>query len=113
MRAARRRRGSVRVVELYRLRATPAVDRELHWFFNLAESEMGPESNFGRLLSPVSAEGHWRTPEDHAEATHAYRRRAEALGAPAPLGHEGFALPPPSPEEVRQTLGVSSERRFD
>jgi hypothetical protein len=74
MRAARHRRGSARVVELYRLRATPAVDGELYWFFNLAESEMGPESNFDRLLSAVSAERQWHTTEDQAEATHAHRR---------------------------------------
>jgi hypothetical protein len=74
MTAARKRGGKANVVELYRLRATPAVDTELHWFFNVAESEMGLESNFGRLLSSVSSEGYWRTPEDHADAAHAQRR---------------------------------------
>jgi hypothetical protein len=74
MRAARHRGGDGNTVELYRLRATPAVDTELHWFFNVADSEIGLQSNFGRLLSSVSAEGRWRTPEDHAEAAHAHQR---------------------------------------
>jgi hypothetical protein len=74
MTAARKRDAKANVVELHRLRVTPAVETELQWFFTVAESEMGLESNFGRLLSSVSTEGHWRTPEDHAEAAHAHRR---------------------------------------
>jgi hypothetical protein len=74
MRPGRHRGETARIVELYRLRATPALDTELHWFFHVAESEIGLESNFGRLLSSVSAEGEWRTPDDHAEAAHAHRR---------------------------------------
>jgi hypothetical protein len=74
MRPDRHRGKRAKLLELYRLRATPAVDPELHWFFNVSDSEIGLESNFGRLLSSASAEGHWRTPEDHAEAAHTHRR---------------------------------------
>ncbi len=61
------------VVSVAKLRANPVADAELEWFFNLAGSDMGDVSNFGRLLPPVDEEGERRTIEDHAEAAHSYR----------------------------------------
>jgi hypothetical protein len=58
MRPSRHRGEGAKLLEVYRLRATPAVDAELNGFFSVAESEMG----------------HWRTPEDHADAALAHRR---------------------------------------
>jgi hypothetical protein len=68
-----RRAACQAVVRVAKLRASPVADAELEWFFNLADSDMGDVSNFGRLLPPVDEEGERRTMEDHAEAAHAYR----------------------------------------
>ncbi len=62
------------VVDLVGLRASPIADAELEWFFNVAASDMGDQSNFGRLLSPIRDDGERTTLEEHAEATHAYRQ---------------------------------------
>jgi hypothetical protein len=81
MTAARRRSQAPEGGDLGRARPSEAVDLELSWFFNAAEGELGDESNFGRMFSSVSDRGDWRTPEDHAEAAHAYYRIRDWLRA--------------------------------
>jgi hypothetical protein len=55
------------------LRPTPIVDTELDWFFNRAECDMGVRSNFHAALSRQLEPSEQVTPEDAAEASHAYR----------------------------------------
>lgn len=62
-----------RSVGVQRLRTRPIVDRELEWFFNRAESDMGLRSNFASTVL-VDPDDERSTPEDAAEAAHAYRR---------------------------------------
>jgi hypothetical protein len=70
VRSGAARQAGVSVAEL---RAHPVSDAELEWFFNLAESDMGDVSSFGRLLLPVDEGDEWRTIEDRVEAAHAHR----------------------------------------
>jgi hypothetical protein len=49
------------------------VDQELQWFFNAEEGDFTSSSNFGRLLSSVTDDGEWRTPEDHMRAAQRHR----------------------------------------
>ncbi len=64
-------------------RSRPVVDRELEWFFNRAECDMGLRSNFLPGLWNLHPDAEVLTPEDAAEAAHAYRRiRSWLLGIP-------------------------------
>jgi hypothetical protein len=58
---------------LGRLAPSVAVDEELLWFFLAEDGDFASVSNFGRLLSPVTEDGEWRTPEDHARAAQRHR----------------------------------------
>jgi hypothetical protein len=59
---------------VHRLRTRPVVDRELEWFFNRAECDMGMRSNFVSALGSRHSEGAGPTPEDVATVAHGYRR---------------------------------------
>jgi hypothetical protein len=55
---------------IHDLRPTRAIEEELEWFFNTAESDMGARSNFMAMIGravPI-------TPEDAVEACSRYRR---------------------------------------
>jgi hypothetical protein len=56
------------------LRQRPAADVELEFFFNEAEVAMGIRSNYLRMLGPLLVAQDHPSPEDAAEAAHAYRR---------------------------------------
>ena len=64
---------SSRALAVHMLWPTPIVDTELDWFFNRAECDMGIRSNFHAALSQQLAPSEPVTPEDAAEASHAYR----------------------------------------
>jgi len=109
MRGARRRREAPAGGDLGRVRPSEKVDTELEWFFNGAEGEMGNDSNFGRMFSSVRDNGEWRTPEDHAEAAHAYYRIRGWLRAmpDSDAGVLQAAYEPRSwPRRVRQEFGL-------
>jgi hypothetical protein len=53
---------------------TPVVDRELEWFFNLSEGDMGLRSNFVSALGSRHSGGDGPTPEEAATAAHRHRR---------------------------------------
>ena len=81
---------------------------EVEWYFQLAETEMGAPSNFGRVLASVGPDGHWRTPEDQAEAVTAYRRIRTWLYA-MPNSEAGVLQaayePKPWPAALRERFG--------
>jgi hypothetical protein len=56
-----------------RLAPSVGVDDELRWFFNAEDGDFTSSSNFGRLLSSVTDDGEWRTPEDHMRAAQRHR----------------------------------------
>jgi hypothetical protein len=56
---------------IHRLHARLVSGRELEWFFNAAECDMGNRTNFYRTLGLEDPEE--RTIEDDAEAVHAHR----------------------------------------
>jgi hypothetical protein len=49
------------------------VDQELRWFFVAEDGDFASQSNFGRMLAPITEDGEWRTPEDHARAAQKHR----------------------------------------
>jgi hypothetical protein len=58
---------------LDRLAPSVGVEEELRWFFNAQDGDFTSSSNFGRLLSSVTDDGEWRTPEDHMRAGQRHR----------------------------------------
>jgi|HubBroStandDraft_2_1064218.scaffolds.fasta_scaffold313695_2 hypothetical protein len=70
MKASRRASSFSPAPTLARLAPSQAVDEELLWFFNAEDGDFASVSNFGRMLAPVTEDGEWRTPEDHARARH-------------------------------------------
>jgi hypothetical protein len=56
---------------VHRLHARPVPDRELEWFFNAADGDMGDRSNFCRAMGVRDPEK--GTLEDCAEAVYAHR----------------------------------------
>jgi hypothetical protein len=66
---------------VHALRTRPVVDRELEWFFNRAECEMGVRSNFMSVLEGAHSGETVPTPEEAATAAHGYRRIRGWLGA--------------------------------
>jgi hypothetical protein len=81
---------------------------EVEWYFQLAETEMSPPSNFGAMVASVSPGGTWRTPEDQAEAATAHRRIRRWLYAMP--NHEAGVLQAayelrPWPRAVRARFG--------
>jgi hypothetical protein len=62
-----------RPLAVRRLHAPPVADRELEWFFNAAEGDMGNRSNFCRAMGRNQLDADRGTPEDFAEAAHSYR----------------------------------------
>jgi hypothetical protein len=73
MKGARRAPASPSAPTLARLAPSLAVDEELEWFFHAEDGDFASVSNFGRMLSPVTEDGEWRTPEDHARAAQRHR----------------------------------------
>jgi hypothetical protein len=63
------------------LRPESAVDDELDWFFNLAESEMGVQSSYHACLSHHDAGEPSMTFDDVVEATHRHGRIRQWLNA--------------------------------
>jgi hypothetical protein len=57
---------------LGRLGPSPAVDEELRWFFHIEDGNTS-SSNYGRMLSPVTEDGEWRTLEEHAAGERKHR----------------------------------------
>ena len=55
---------------IHDLRPARAVEEELEWFFNTAESDMGAQSNFMAMIGRATP----RSPEDAVEACRRYRR---------------------------------------
>lgn len=47
------------------------LDEELRWFFAAQDDDLS-DSNFGRMLSSVTDDGEWRTPEEHVAAARRY-----------------------------------------
>jgi hypothetical protein len=68
MKGSRRTSASPSAPTLGRLAPSAAVDEELLWFFLAEDGDFASVSNFGRMLSPVTEDGEWRTPEEHAAA---------------------------------------------
>jgi len=60
-------------VYLHQLRPTVAVEKELEWFFNRAESDMGLRSNFLASLGRHGPGPQVPSPEDGVEAAHRWR----------------------------------------
>ena len=58
---------------LAQLGPSVAVDAELQWFFCAEDGDFASSSNFGRMLSSVTDDGEWRTPEDHTRAVQRHR----------------------------------------
>jgi len=50
-----------------------SADEELLWFFNAEDGDFASSSNFGRMLSSITDDGEWRTPEDHLHAAQRHR----------------------------------------
>jgi len=72
MKGSRRPVASSPAPTLAQLAPDAAVDEELRWFFQAEDGDFAP-SNFGRMLSSVTEDGEWRTPEDHARAARRHR----------------------------------------
>jgi hypothetical protein len=67
-------RDGKRPLGVHVLRTRLVVDRELEWFFNRAECDMGIRSNFVSVLGNRHSGGDGPTPEEAATAAHSYRR---------------------------------------
>jgi hypothetical protein len=61
------------VFGVHMLRTRPMVDRELEWFFNRAECDMGIRSTFEATLGARCPQPEAPSPEETVEAAHAYR----------------------------------------
>ena len=68
-------------VYLHQLRPTVAVEKELEWFFNRAESDMGLRSNFLASLGRHGPGPLVPSPEDAVEAAHRWRHIRGRLAA--------------------------------
>ena len=67
--------GDKPVVGVHCLRfTTPAVERELEWFFNQSECDMGLRSNFMSVMNSRHSGGGGPTPEEAATSAHRHRR---------------------------------------
>jgi hypothetical protein len=72
MKTSRRDMATVTVPTLARLVPSPVIEEELQWFFHIEDGDPS-SSNYGRMLSPVTEDGEWRTLEEHAAAEHKHR----------------------------------------
>jgi hypothetical protein len=59
---------------IHELRPARAVDQELEWFFNRAESDMGLRSNFLASLGRHGPGSHAPSPDEAVDASHQQRR---------------------------------------
>jgi hypothetical protein len=57
---------------LARLAPSPAIDEELQWFFHIEDGDTS-SSNYGRMLSPWTEDGEWRTLAEHSSAERKHR----------------------------------------
>jgi len=94
------------------LRPSAVEDRELEWFFNMADCDLGLRSNFEASLAAVHAPGVYPRPEDCVKAAHGYRRilgafwiglKREAEGRLAVALREYSGVRGPGPCVVRGT----------
>lgn len=72
MKTERRAPTSSPAPALARLAPSPAIDEELRCFFHIEDGDTS-SSNYGRMLSPVSEDGEWRTLEEHAAKERKHR----------------------------------------
>jgi hypothetical protein len=72
MKTARRAPTSSPVPTIARLAPSPFIDKELRWFFHIEDGNTS-SSNYGRMLSPVTEDGEWRTLEEHAAGERKHR----------------------------------------
>jgi hypothetical protein len=72
MKTMRRASTSSAAPTLARLAPSPTIDAELQWFFHIEDGDMS-SSNYGRMLSPYTDDGEWRTIEQHAAAERKHR----------------------------------------
>jgi hypothetical protein len=70
-----------RITSIGQLRPSEKVDRELDWFFNRAECDMGNQSNYLGMLGRHGPGSAMPSPEDAAEAAHRARRINDCLTA--------------------------------
>ena len=108
MRGSRRAPTHSHAPTLAGLAPSPAVDEELQWFFSVEDGDFVSSSNFGRMLSSVTEDGEWRTPEDHARAAQTHR----VIRSRLKRIHDRDAgvlqcayLPRPWPVRLRKELG--------
>jgi hypothetical protein len=47
---------------------SPVVDEELLWFFHVEDGDPASSTYVGRMFSPVTEDGRWRSHEDHRRA---------------------------------------------
>jgi hypothetical protein len=67
MKTERRAPTSSPAPTLARLTPSPVIDEELQWFFHIEDGDTS-SSNYGRMLSPWTEDGEWRTLAEHAAA---------------------------------------------
>jgi hypothetical protein len=72
MKTSRRDEAFSPAPSLARLAPSPIIDEELRWFFHIEDGDTS-SSNYGRMLSPVTEDGQWRSPEEHARAARRHR----------------------------------------
>jgi hypothetical protein len=72
MKTMRRALTSSAAPTLARLAPSAAIDGELRWFFHIEDGDTS-SSNYGRMLSPYTDDGEWRTIEEHAAAERKHR----------------------------------------
>jgi len=72
MKTARRAPTSSPAPTLARLAPSPVIDEELQWFFHIEDGDTS-SSNYGRMLSPWTEDGEWRTLAEHAAAERKHR----------------------------------------
>jgi hypothetical protein len=72
MKTARRAVTSSPAPTLARLAPSPVIDEELQWFFHIEDGDPS-SSNYGRMLSPWTEDGEWRTLAEHATAERKHR----------------------------------------
>ena len=105
---ASRRAAVLPVPTLAQLAPSEAIDVELLWFFCAEDGDFASLSNFGRMLSPVTEDGEWRTPEDHARAAEKHRVIRSHLKC-IPDSDAGVLqcayAPRPPPVRLRKELG--------
>ncbi len=108
MRGARRIPSAPPAAEMNAFRPSAEVDEELAWFFCAEDGDFASQSNFGRMLSPVSEDGTWRTPEDHFAAVQRHRALRACLRS-MPDRDAGVLqcayAPSPWPARLQRELG--------